>query len=310
MPNGERLSTTPFYDAGLEEQAEFQLSDYDGWSSRFTDSEGLAEFLLRAPEGILTEVDYEEITKALAVSRLRSARANDELRERSEHLEETTRLDELTKIYNRRGLEHITGVYTVEAVQKKKGLVFMMSDLDHFKEVNDRGNHALGDEVLVEAADTLNDWAIKWGDFSVTRYGGDEFIIVGTQPFLGDPQEVYMRVEKALRREFRTKLPRMRKTILGGIEDQEVGQEVAGNFGVSIGGVYADPEQVQGMIRILEVKPELSRDIIGLIHDQIDAHLLEEKRQRETVERTDNRLTLDLMKIVARPPERHRGHTN
>jgi diguanylate cyclase (GGDEF)-like protein len=51
-----------------------------------------------------------------------------------------------------------------------------MVDLDHFKEVNDRFSHALGDEVLVGVA-RLAGQRLRKSDL-VARYGGEEFVLL------------------------------------------------------------------------------------------------------------------------------------
>jgi diguanylate cyclase (GGDEF)-like protein len=51
-----------------------------------------------------------------------------------------------------------------------------MIDIDHFKRVNDRYGHLIGDEVLIEVADRLKN-AIRPYD-RIGRYGGDEILVV------------------------------------------------------------------------------------------------------------------------------------
>jgi diguanylate cyclase (GGDEF)-like protein len=55
------------------------------------------------------------------------------------------------------------------------GVLFM--DLDHFKSVNDRFGHPIGDEVIRRVADTLVRNFLRREDF-VARYGGEEFVVV------------------------------------------------------------------------------------------------------------------------------------
>jgi diguanylate cyclase (GGDEF)-like protein len=61
-----------------------------------------------------------------------------------------------------------------ERCEKKFGL--LMLDLDHFKSINDRLGHPVGDQVLREVARVLLR-AIRVGD-SGYRYGGEEFAIL------------------------------------------------------------------------------------------------------------------------------------
>ncbi len=80
-------------------------------------------------------------------------------------------VDALTGALNRRGLDEILPGGTVAAP-----LSLVMIDVDHFKKVNDRFGHALGDEVLKFVAGILAG-VIRNGD-AVVRYGGEEFLLI------------------------------------------------------------------------------------------------------------------------------------
>ncbi|HWS25990.1 MAG TPA: diguanylate cyclase [Xanthomonadales bacterium] len=55
-------------------------------------------------------------------------------------------------------------------------LTFLQFDLDHFKQINDRYGHDVGDSVLVEVAHRLRR-TLRAGDAAM-RWGGEEFLIV------------------------------------------------------------------------------------------------------------------------------------
>ena len=57
-----------------------------------------------------------------------------------------------------------------------------MLDVDHFKSVNDRFGHAVGDKALKAVAETLRGRTRVFD--SIARYGGEEFVVVmpGTSP--------------------------------------------------------------------------------------------------------------------------------
>ncbi|RSK47814.1 GGDEF domain-containing protein [Bacillus canaveralius] len=81
--------------------------------------------------------------------------------------------DYLTGLYNHRHFqEHIRHL-------REKSIPFslIMGDIDHFKSVNDRYGHLVGDEVLREIGKMMNDFALKY-DGQAFRYGGEEFALV------------------------------------------------------------------------------------------------------------------------------------
>lgn len=79
------------------------------------------------------------------------------------------RKDPLTKLYNRFGLSEI--------LDDTKKCYAIMVDIDHFKYVNDTYTHQVGDSILVALADILKSYAID-GRFLVSRYGGEEFLLI------------------------------------------------------------------------------------------------------------------------------------
>jgi diguanylate cyclase (GGDEF)-like protein/PAS domain S-box-containing protein len=98
-------------------------------------------------------------------------------------LERRANLDMLTRCLNR-----ATVMSALEATlsQPDDGFTAVIfADLDNFKAVNDQWGHALGDELLIVAAERLTG-AVRHGDF-VGRLGGDEFLVVC--PDVSGPQE-------------------------------------------------------------------------------------------------------------------------
>lgn len=86
--------------------------------------------------------------------------------------------DDLTGVYNRRHLDTYLNQYIANARAQKTDLGVAMIDIDYFKQLNDTKGHLVGDQALITIARMLEDnIALSKGDF-VTRFGGDEFIIV------------------------------------------------------------------------------------------------------------------------------------
>ena len=83
-------------------------------------------------------------------------------------------VDELTGLYNRRGLYEL-GMREVSRVQRfKRPMTALFFDIDHFKQFNDRYSYAVGDQVLRFLAESLR---AHLRDVDIlSRYGGEEFV--------------------------------------------------------------------------------------------------------------------------------------
>lgn len=85
-------------------------------------------------------------------------------------------LDPLTGAFNRRRLEEEASRLQARSIRTGDPIAVMMIDVDHFKKVNDRYGHQVGDEVLRHLAKTI-EAAIRADDY-FARYGGEEFCIL------------------------------------------------------------------------------------------------------------------------------------
>jgi len=96
--------------------------------------------------------------------------AREEMRFKATH-------DALTSLWNRSMiLDILQREITRAARDHSKGVTIVLSDVDHFKAVNDQYGHAAGDAVLRQVAERLNA-SIRSYD-AVSRYGGEEFLVV------------------------------------------------------------------------------------------------------------------------------------
>lgn len=115
----------------------------------------------------------------LFVTRVEAERARLEVqaeRLRAAEFEADAQRDQLTGLGNRRHLDKHMPSLLAAARHKAGGLALALLDLDHFKRVNDRFGHAVGDRVLVQIAQVLRD-NTRAGDLLV-RLGGEEFLVV------------------------------------------------------------------------------------------------------------------------------------
>lgn len=86
--------------------------------------------------------------------------------------------DPLTGLFNRRYLSETLLSNYFHARRYKNPLTVLMSDLDHFKTVNDTFGHAVGDEVLKRFAQIILR-NLRNSDIPA-RYGGEEFFLILT----------------------------------------------------------------------------------------------------------------------------------
>jgi diguanylate cyclase (GGDEF)-like protein len=93
-----------------------------------------------------------------------------------ETLENLTRTDHLTGLFNRRHLENEAPKLIALSERKNLSTAVVMVDIDHFKKINDTSGHKAGDEVLFRLAKILNE-SVRLYDI-VVRYGGEEFLLL------------------------------------------------------------------------------------------------------------------------------------
>lgn len=84
--------------------------------------------------------------------------------------------DGLTGLFNRRYFDIRYKAMFTDAVESGKPLTVLMTDVDHFKKVNDTYGHVPGDEILQQVARRLSQH-VRMTDM-VARYGGEEFVIL------------------------------------------------------------------------------------------------------------------------------------
>ena len=85
-------------------------------------------------------------------------------------------VDSLTGVANRRSLVAALDRDVSRAVRTREPIALMMVDIDHFKHVNDRHGHLVGDQVLCHVVQVLRA-RVRAQDL-VGRYGGEEFMVL------------------------------------------------------------------------------------------------------------------------------------
>ncbi len=132
------------------------------------------------PRGVLVTLDdvtqlqqkNEDLQNMLVM--LQESQA--EVSKKNIELETLAREDPLTGLLNRRSLfSRFEKVYK-KSKEKKLLLSCLMVDIDHFKRINDKYGHSVGDQVIRRVSKILKD-SLRSVDI-IGRYGGEEFCIV------------------------------------------------------------------------------------------------------------------------------------
>ncbi|MBO3739576.1 GGDEF domain-containing protein [Actinoplanes flavus] len=98
-----------------------------------------------------------------------------EARQEAERFREQARRDPLTGLHNRRHVDEVLPAL----IESDPALTIALVDLDHFKQVNDRLSHSVGDQVLTKVAALIADGvAAACPEGFTARIGGEEFLVV------------------------------------------------------------------------------------------------------------------------------------
>lgn len=162
----------------------------------------------------LTPLERKNTALGRVLRRLRNSR--NKVRIKNEELKLLALRDALTGAYNRRSLF----VELEKLWEGGENFSVVMVDVDHFKSINDRFGHSVGDQVLQGVAKVLRETAADAG--MVCRYGGEEFCVL--LPSIG--LELARPVAESLRQ---------------GLAAQKIGDvSVTASFGVSSRELEAD----------------------------------------------------------------------
>jgi diguanylate cyclase (GGDEF)-like protein len=146
------------------------------------------------------------------------ASAYDEIRRQTGQLMSLTdtRTDPLTRVNNRRALDEHLAQHLALLNRYQRPFSIAIFDIDHFKQINDEQGHAYGDSLLASLACVLAD-SVRDTDL-VTRYGGEEFVVVMPQTML----EGGCNFANRLRERIETTLP---LTVSGGVASAADGDD-------------------------------------------------------------------------------------
>jgi diguanylate cyclase len=131
----------------------------------------------------------------LAIGNATHSLAN-KLARQNKRLDELGRTDALTGLANRRQCLSLVESELARHRRNGRPAVLVILDIDHFKSINDRYGHPIGDEVLCKVAKVLLESSRR--SDSVARYGGDEFVMMLPETTLRGAEEASRRIRAKL----------------------------------------------------------------------------------------------------------------
>lgn len=133
-------------------------------------------------------------------------------------LRESSLVDGLTGLYNRRFLQDHSNQIIASTLRRKKQISLLMCDMDYFKQVNDKYGHDVGDSVLKETSHILKK-CVRESDI-VIRFGGEEFLILLIDTEIGYGMSVAEKIRVSVEEySFKTTDGILKKTISMGLSD-------------------------------------------------------------------------------------------
>ncbi len=148
--------------------------------------------------GSLTEA-FNTMVARLREGRQRLDDTNEELRQTNVQLENLSRTDPLTGLFNRRHLMTTLDAEVRRASRSRQAFSILLMDVDHFKTYNDAFGHQAGDEALRRVAAMLKA-ALRDVDCPA-RYGGEEFLVLLPDTEIGQAVEAAERIRARLAEE-------------------------------------------------------------------------------------------------------------
>lgn len=112
-------------------------------------------------------------------------------------LEKLADSDALTGLSNRRYFDNQATTEVDRARRYGRALSVVLADIDHFKQVNDVHGHAVGDKALCQVA-RLMESAVRGGSDVVSRFGGEEFVLLLPETTPSEASELIERLRKAI----------------------------------------------------------------------------------------------------------------
>lgn len=145
------------------------------------------------------------------------------LKRYQEGIEDMASLDKLTGLFNRQAFAILMDKLQADHQREPRPLSVLMVDVDHFKSINDRYGHAVGDQVLARVSELLRT-GLRKSDIAV-RWGGEEFLLVLRNCDLTEARQIADKLRRLIEQEaFELAGQRVSLTISVGVSQLDRGE--------------------------------------------------------------------------------------
>jgi len=179
----------------------------DGYSLKIGQSKNISE-LSHLLDDIMQDTrlirdNVQRSHKELLGSRHQVQEAENKIKQLEQELAQISELvheDQLTGALNRRGLDTTFEREASRADRNQSPLCVALLDIDDFKRLNDSLGHSAGDHALIHLSDVIRE-TLRPSD-SVTRYGGEEFVLLLPDIGLEEAVGTIERLQRELTKKF------------------------------------------------------------------------------------------------------------
>lgn len=172
---------------------------------------------------LYAQYQIDNMEKEKEIYRLKNielVKAHNDLKLAYDKMEFMATKDPLTGLLNRRAMMTRIDLEKNRFNRKKSPLSIILSDIDHFKKVNDTYGHDVGDEILIELSKVFTT-TLRSTD-AICRWGGEEFLILLPETNIQAAFEVGEKLRSAIQNHnFNDALPKGSITTTMGIAQFE-----------------------------------------------------------------------------------------
>ena len=160
----------------------------------------LSDLMAQANEQLVDLAMREHAASTQAIARHKVAQKEKlALKSKQAQLQKQLIYDSLTKTYNRKFFEESLRKEISNCLRNATPIGLIFCDIDHFKKLNDTCGHQFGDHVLQQVSKSFQK-ALRGSDV-LARFGGEEFVILVSQPTEKGITKVAKRIRQGVENE-------------------------------------------------------------------------------------------------------------